>query len=205
MEGNVEKWIEMLSYLSSPRRAHADFIQRTERIQQKACTETFSAPLIVCFFSVNFELDSIDSIPSQNFSTLVFTHMHILPAFLACSLNVKSSNLWCSSCKRLALLSMHAYYEQETWLREILRFVSLNFTVHTKHAMAFAASSVFFVSTLNEIKIFEFIMHRRYCWELSGRSIGQNCIALVNARIVCAVHIYTNNCSINIIFDITSH
>lgn len=38
---------------------------------------------------------------------------------------------------------MHAYYEQETRLREILRFVSLNFTVHTKHAMAFAASSVF--------------------------------------------------------------
>lgn len=37
-----------------------------------------------------------------------------------------------------ALSPMHAHYEQEARLRgEVSRFVSLNFTVHTKHAMAF--------------------------------------------------------------------
>lgn len=68
---------------------------------------------------------------------------------------------------------MQAYYEQETWLWKKILFHLILQLILNMPSMAFAESSVFFASTLNEIKIAEFIMQLHYCcFELLRRNIG---------------------------------
>lgn len=79
VEEDGEKWIDICFH--SSRRAHADFIQRTERIKQKRLLrKVFHSSCCVLRFWAESRSE-LNRIPSQKFSTLVFTHMHILPAF----------------------------------------------------------------------------------------------------------------------------
>lgn len=89
-------------------------------------------PTLIASFSTNNELHRIRS---QNFSTLLFSHTH---PFAPRSLSRKELKEWkCSSCKRLAFADACILWAGSSVEGEIWRIVSLNFTVHTKHALAF--------------------------------------------------------------------